>query len=160
MCCPNLWQLACCPDWIRFAGRNPPRQELPPMRTSPAINALPRQVCQAMLKMAYPSTGPLVFKKILHRCHCGLTAWASFERSCHTMGMGVVWTSPGSGGVDKGSTGCGGGTFGLVAIGIFQGVWLGWLGGSESSGRCGRSRIIASPISSRPSLGKSGSKAN
>jgi len=37
-----------------------------------------------------------------------------------TIGMGVVWTSPGSGGVDKGSTGSGGGTLGLVAMDCFQ----------------------------------------
>lgn len=82
--------------------------------------------------------------------------------ACAIMGMGVVWTSPGSGGVDKGSTGSGGGTFGLVAMAIFQGFWWdgpGWLGGSESSGRWGRSRIIASPTSSRPSMGRSRSKA-
>lgn len=35
-----------------------------------------------------------------------------------TIGMGVVCTSPGSGGVDSGSTGSGGGTLGLVAIGF------------------------------------------
>jgi len=36
------------------------------------------------------------------------------------MGMGVVWTSPGSGGVDSGVTGSGGGTLGLVAMAFFQ----------------------------------------
>lgn len=36
------------------------------------------------------------------------------------MGMGVVCTSPGSGGVERGSTGSGGGTLGLVAMASFQ----------------------------------------
>lgn len=39
------------------------------------------------------------------------------------MGIGVVCTSPGSGGVDKGVTGSGGGTLGLVAMAFFQG-WV------------------------------------
>lgn len=39
---------------------------------------------------------------------------------CKTIGMGVVWTSPGSGGVDSGVTGSGGGTLGLVAMALFQ----------------------------------------
>lgn len=37
--------------------------------------------------------------------------------------MGVGCTSPGSGGVDKGWTGSGGGTFGFVAMLCFQFFW-------------------------------------
>ena len=44
------------------------------------------------------------------------------------MGIGVVCTSPGSGGVDRGSTGSGGGTFGLVAMGILSGFDAGRAG--------------------------------
>jgi hypothetical protein len=36
------------------------------------------------------------------------------------IGIGVGWISPGSGGVDKGWTGSGGGALGLVAINCFQ----------------------------------------
>ena len=36
------------------------------------------------------------------------------------IGIGVGWTSPGSGGVDSGVTGSGGGTLGLVAMFFFQ----------------------------------------
>jgi hypothetical protein len=36
------------------------------------------------------------------------------------MGIGVVCTSPGSGGEEIGGKGSGGGTFGLVAMAIFQ----------------------------------------
>ena len=78
------------------------------------------------------------------------------------IGIGVGWISPGSGGVDKGWTGSGGGALGLVAINCFQVAWLegwGWLGGSLNSGRCGKSRIMASPTASRPSEGRSGSSA-
>jgi len=56
--------------------------------------------------------------------------------------------------VDKGSTGCGGGTLGLVAMDCFQvycldgsdglGKWLGSLG-------CGSSRIMIVAIALRPS---------
>ena len=59
-----------------------------------------------------------------------------------------------------GGKGSGGGTFGLVAMALFQG-W-GWVesartGGADFWGRCGKFRIMASPTSSHPSEGKSAS---
>ena len=42
------------------------------------------------------------------------------DRGANCIGIGVVCTSPGSGGVVKGVTGSGGGTFGLVAMAILS----------------------------------------
>ena len=79
------------------------------------------------------------------------------------IGRGVGCTSPGSGGVDSGMTGSGGGALGLMAIFFFQEGFeegSGCLCGSASSGFFGKSRIMASPISSGPSEGRSRSSCN
>ena len=51
-------------------------------------------------------------------------------------GIGVVCTSPGSGGVESGTTGSGGGTFGLVAIDTLR-TWTGRRRGRRSSRQLG-----------------------
>lgn len=43
-----------------------------------------------------------------------------FQAVKASIGIGVVCTSPGSGGVDNGSMGCGGGELGFVAMIYFQ----------------------------------------
>jgi len=43
-----------------------------------------------------------------------------FQAAKPIIGIGVGCTSPGSGGVDKGSMGCGGGELGFVAMICFQ----------------------------------------